>query len=103
MSGSISRRYRHSLVLVIRHYKIFSLSVIVASSTGLDVAAAKMKVEVEPFEKKYMIMLTNAFQANASKVIFITIWKIVDAVKDNDNIKQTFILKNHYAQRFGWC
>lgn len=87
---SITRKYRHSLVLVIRHYKIFALSVMVVSFLGLYVAVAKMKVEVEPFEKKDMIMLTNTFQANTSlNYIHHYMKKIVDAVKDNDNIKYT--------------
>ncbi len=90
MLDYVTGKYRSSLFFIIRYAGIFLSLMVILILVGAYVATKHMKVEIEPFEKKDMVMITNTFMANTNlNYIHHYMEKITRAIKDNDNIKFT--------------
>jgi multidrug efflux pump subunit AcrB len=79
----ITYKYTGSLFFIIRHAKIFLSLVAIVVAAGTYVAVNNMKIEIEPFEKKDMLILTNTFMVNTNlSYIHHYMEKITKIIKD---------------------
>lgn len=87
VAESITIKYIASLFSVLRTYKVFVAAVVMFSIVGIYAGISLLKVEIEPFEKRDLIVLTNTFQANTSlEYIHKYMTKIVKRIENNTNI-----------------
>ncbi|WP_341751300.1 efflux RND transporter permease subunit [Candidatus Tisiphia endosymbiont of Piscicola geometra] len=90
----ITYKYQESLFFIIRHAKVFLSLVAIVVAAGTYVAVNNMKIEIEPFEKKDMLILTNTFMVNTNlSYIHHYMEKITKIIKDNDNVKYTLSIE----------
>lgn len=86
----ITDKYKSSLFFIIRYARVFLFLVTIVVAAGTYVASNSMKIEIEPFEKKDMIILTNIFMPNTNlSYIHRYMEKITKIVNSSDNIKYT--------------
>ncbi|MBK2025363.1 efflux RND transporter permease subunit [Francisella philomiragia] len=86
--------YVKTLSRVIRKPLLFITIIFVITLGGFYLAKTKLKIEVEPFEKKDMIILENIFSPNTSlKYIHTYMQKIFNTIKSDDNIQSSLILE----------
>ncbi|OIN84810.1 efflux RND transporter permease subunit [Francisella sp. TX07-6608] len=91
---SITKLYVKTLIKTIRKPLLFILMIFVITFLGFYFATTKLRIEVEPFEKKDMIIIENTFSPNTSlKYIHTYMQKIFNIIKTDYNIKSSLMIE----------
>ena len=84
----VTIKYKKSLIYIFKYYKIFLFVIFIITSIGMYVGIKKISFNIEPFEQKDIILVTNTFQPNTNLThIDYYMNKIVNSIKNNNNIK----------------
>lgn len=90
----ITKLYLKTLIKAIRKPLLFILMIFVITFLGFYFAKTKLRIEVEPFEKKDMIIIENTFSPNTSlKYIHTYMQKIFNTIKSDHNIKSSLMIE----------
>lgn len=83
-----------TLIKAIRKPLLFIVMIFLITFFGFYFAKTKLRIEVEPFEKKDMIIIENTFSPNTSlKYIHAYMQKIFNIIKSDCNIKSSLMIE----------
>ena len=90
----ITKSYVKTLIKIIRKPFFFIIMIIVITLLGFYFAKTDLRVEIEPFEKKDMIIIENTFSPNTSlKYIHTYMQKVFNTIKSDSNIKSSLMIE----------
>lgn len=90
----IIKIYILTLINFLRNIKFFLFLSIILIMAGFYIAFTKINVEIEPFEKKDLIVLQNTFSPNSNlNYIHYYMYKIFNILSRNKNIDSSIVIE----------